>query len=186
VPPARRAPNRTDEDTIEIVRRLAALYPDGVIAGVLNRQKRRTATGLPFTSDRVCSLRAHWKIPRFEPPREPSSGDLLSVRKAAELLDVSPSTLHRCLNAGVIVGEQLTPGAPWRIRITPELRARFATEPPDGYVPLADAVLRLGVTRQTVLQRVKRGELDAVQITKGRRKGLMIKLPEAEPSLFSS
>jgi hypothetical protein len=34
---------RTDEDTIALVRRLAAHYPDAVIAGILNRQGRKTA-----------------------------------------------------------------------------------------------------------------------------------------------
>ena len=33
---------RTDEDTISLLRRLAALYPDEVIAGILNRQGRKT------------------------------------------------------------------------------------------------------------------------------------------------
>jgi hypothetical protein len=32
---------------------------------------------------------------------------------------------------------------------------------PPGYVPMIEATKLLGVTRQTVLQRVKRGELDA-------------------------
>ncbi|HEY6371324.1 MAG TPA: recombinase family protein, partial [Candidatus Sulfotelmatobacter sp.] len=36
---------RTDEDTISLLRRLATLYPDEVIAGILNRQGRKTATG---------------------------------------------------------------------------------------------------------------------------------------------
>ena len=36
---------RTDEDTISLLRRLVALYPDEVIAGIFNRQGRRTATG---------------------------------------------------------------------------------------------------------------------------------------------
>ena len=35
---------RTDEDTIELLTRLAALYPDDVVAGILNRQGRKTAT----------------------------------------------------------------------------------------------------------------------------------------------
>src|SRR5260370_24981816 len=34
---------RTDEDTVPLVRRLAIHYPDAVIAGILNRQERRTA-----------------------------------------------------------------------------------------------------------------------------------------------
>jgi hypothetical protein len=39
----------TDEDTVELVRRLAAHYDDTTIALILSRQHRRTGTGLPFT-----------------------------------------------------------------------------------------------------------------------------------------
>lgn len=45
-------------------------------------------------------------------------GELASIKKAAVVLGVAPSTLHRWLNDGIILGEQLTPGAPWRIRLT--------------------------------------------------------------------
>ena len=41
-----------------------------------------------------------------------------------------------------------------------------------------------GVDGQTVLQRVKRGELDAVHVCCGRRKGLRIKIPASVPDLF--
>ena len=41
-----------------------------------------------------------------------------------------------------------------------------------------------GLSRQTVLQRVKRGELRAVHIRAGRRKGLRIELPAAQDGLF--
>ncbi len=41
---------RTDEDTISLLRRLAAHYSDDVIAGILNRQDRKTATGERFTA----------------------------------------------------------------------------------------------------------------------------------------
>jgi hypothetical protein len=43
---------RTDEDTIDLLRRLAVHYPDAVIVGIFNRQGRRTATGLRFTVKR--------------------------------------------------------------------------------------------------------------------------------------
>ena len=65
---------RTDEDTISLLRRLAALYPDEVIAGILNRQGRKTATGERFTANQVGSLRRYRDIPRFQPPAEPPSG----------------------------------------------------------------------------------------------------------------
>lgn len=175
---------RTDEDIIDLIRRLAVHYPDAVIAGILNRQGRRTATGLRFTANRVCSLRTHWAIPRFEPPAQSPEGDLVNIREAATILAIAPSTLHRWINDGFIAGEQLTPGAPWRIRLTAELRARFVDTAPDGYVPMIDATRLLGVSRQTVLQRVKRGELDAVHVCRGRRKGLRIKVPAALSGLF--
>jgi hypothetical protein len=34
------------EDTVELLRRLAVHYPDATIAGILNRQHRRTAPGI--------------------------------------------------------------------------------------------------------------------------------------------
>ena len=69
VPIKRKPPNRlrTDEDTIDLVRRLAAHYPDAMIAHILNRQDRRTARGLSFTAGRVQSLRHHCKIPCHQP-----------------------------------------------------------------------------------------------------------------------
>jgi hypothetical protein len=45
--------------------------------------------------------------------------------QAAKILGVARSTFHRRLNAGLIAGEQLTPGAPWRLRITEQLRQAF-------------------------------------------------------------
>jgi DNA invertase Pin-like site-specific DNA recombinase len=175
---------RTDEDTISLLRRLAALYPDGVIAGILNRQGRRTATGERFTANQVGSLRRYRDIPRFQPPAEPPVGELVSIRQAARILGMNTSSIHRWLADGFIAGEQVTPGAPWQIRITDELRASVVQEAPPEYMPMLEATMKLGISRQTVLQRVKRGELQAVLVRQGRRKGLRIKVIDQQPELF--
>jgi hypothetical protein len=176
---------RTDEDTVELVRRLAVHYPDGVIAGILNRQGRKTVRGERFSANQIGSLRRYRDIAGFKPSAEPSKGELVTIAGAADILQVAPSTIHRWLAEGIIAGEQLTPGAPWNIRITDELRARFVEEAPEGYVAMLEATLLLGVSRQTVLQRVKRGELDAVHVIRGRRKGIRIKIVDDQPGLFT-
>jgi hypothetical protein len=182
----RTSPCRTDEDTIDLIRRLAVHYPDALIAGILNRQGRKTARGDRFTANQVGSLRRYRKIPRCISPAEPHEGELATVARAAQLLGVAPSTVHRWLADGFIAGEQLTPGAPWRIRVTEELRARFVAEEKPGYLPMLEATKALGVTRQTVLQRVKRGELDAIHVRQGKRKGLRIKVVRTQPGLFDT
>ena len=184
LPRSRPATIRTDEDTIALVRRLAALYPDAVIAGILNRQGRTTAYGHRFEAGRVASLRRHWDIPGFEPSAVHAEGELLTIKKVALVLGVAPSTLHRLLNAGFIPGEQLTPGAPWRIRLTDDVTARFNNDAGEGFMPMREAMKALGVSRQTVLQRVKRGELDAVHVMRGKQKGLRIKAITRQPELF--
>ncbi len=175
---------RTDEDTISLLRRLAVHYPDDVIAGILNRQGRRTANGERFTANQVGNLRRYRDIPRFQPSAESPTGELVTLKEAAKILGVVPSTIHRWINDGFVAGEQITPGAPWRIRMTDELRARFVEEAPTDYLPMLEATMRLGVSRQTLLQRVKRGELDAVHVRCGRRKGLRIKVIDTQPGLF--
>jgi hypothetical protein len=177
---------RTDEDTIALLRRLAAHYDDATIAGILNRQGRRSATGERFTAIIIGGLRRYRGIPAHQPPAQPPDGELLPIAKAAEQLGIAPSTLHRWLGDGFVAGEQDTPGAPWRIRVNDQLRALFVEHAPAGYVPIVDAMRALGVSRQTILQRVKRAELDAVHVRNGRRKGLRIRVPEPETALFDT
>jgi hypothetical protein len=176
---------RTGEDTIDLIRRLAVHYPDAVIAGILNRQHRTTARGMSFTVSRVASLRTHWDIPCHQPGgNPPAEGELLNVAQAARQLGIAPSTLLRWLNDGFIAGEQVTPGAPWRVRLTGELRGMLTDSTPDGWLALHHASRALGISRQTVLQKVKRGELNAVLTRTGRRKGLRIEIPTPQQGLF--
>jgi hypothetical protein len=155
-----------------------------VIAGNRNRQGHTTAHGHRFDANRVGNLRRHWRITCFEPKAQAADGELMTVKKAAIALGVAPSTIHRLLNDGFIAGEQLTPGAPWRIRLTDDLKALFNNDAGDGFLPMREAMRALGVSRQTVLQRVKCGELEAVHVTRGKQKGLRIKVITPQSQLF--
>ena len=174
---------RTDEDTIELIRRLAAHHPDHQIAAILNKQGRRTGTGLPFTASRVRSTRQRAGIPAAPPP-DPD-GETVTIEHAAAELEVSTATIRRWLREGLLPGEQVTPNAPWRIRLTDETRARFVPDIPNGYLPLNEAAKRLGVARQTVLHQVQRGQRHAVHVTAGRRKGLRIQVLQSEAGLLA-
>ena len=63
-----------------------------MIAGILNRQVRRSARGERFTASIVSSLRTHWGIPRHQPPATPPGGERVTVTEAARQLGVAPST----------------------------------------------------------------------------------------------
>jgi len=121
---------------------------------------------------------------RAAAPPDPN-GQTLTVEHAADQLGVSTATIHRWLHERLLTGEQTIPGAPWRIRITDDIRARFVPDIPDGFVPLAEAAKALGVARQTVLHKVQRGELAAVQVTQGRPKGLRIQVSGDGAGLFA-
>ena len=54
------------------------------------------------------------------------------------------------------------------------------------FCPCREAMRVLGVSRQTVLQRVKCGELEAVHIVRGKQKGLRIKVIARQSQLFSA
>lgn len=143
---------RTDEDTIDLVRRLAVHYPDAQIAGILSRQKRLMATGLPFTAGRVQSLRHHWNIDRHQPPPLADGDDrVLTIVEAAEQLQLPAPTLHRWIAEGLIDADQLTPGAPGRIHLTEPIRALFVDQAPDGWLAMLEATHAHQLTRQTIM-----------------------------------
>jgi hypothetical protein len=177
---------RTAEDTIDLVRRLAVHYPDAQIAGILNRQNRSTATGLPFTAGRVQGVRHHWHIDCHQPGSLTSEhGDQpFTIADAAEELRLPPSTLHRWITEGFVDAEQLTTGAPGRIRLTDQVRALFVDEAPDGWLAMLEATHAHGLPRKTIMKNIKTGDLQAVYIRTGRRKGLRIQPPAPEQALF--
>ena len=181
----------TDEDTIALVRRLAQHYDDRAIAVILAKQKRRTATGLPFTRARVAILRANHGIPVHQPPAQPDVGPhdddvvVVTMTEAEKLLGLSRVTLYRWIRDGFITAEQITPAAPWRIRIDQALRDRIQPQAPEGWLDLNEAAKALGIARQTVLHKVQRGELKAVHVNRGRRKGLRIQA-KPEHRLFET
>ena len=167
----------TSEDTLDLIRRLASRYDDTTIAQILSQQNRRTATGLPFRKTHVRALRARHGIPGYQaPPGNVTPGcqdaAVVSITEAARQLGVSTATIYRWLRDGFVTGEQLTPGAPWQVRVDQQLRNKVRPQAPDGWLPLSQAAARLGLARQTVLNKVQRGELNAIYLTRGRRKGL--------------
>jgi excisionase family DNA binding protein len=163
---------RTAEDTVELVRQLAAQFDDAQIARILNKQGRRSGRGIPFTQAAITSLRGKNKIPKCAKIAitDPRQGPF-NAEQAARELGVTMSTVHRWLREGVLAGEQLTAGAPWQILLTNETRERLAgAEAPAGWVGVTEAARRLGVSKSLVAYWVKSGKLAAVRVTVGKRR----------------
>jgi len=161
---------RTDEDTVDLVRRLAVYYPDAQIAGILNRQQRSTATGLPFTAGRVQGLRHHWNIDcHHAGPADGNAEQPMTIADAAAELQLPAPTLHRWISEGFLDAEQLTPGAPGRIRLTEQVRALFVDQAPDGWLAMLEATVAHQLTRNTIMKSIKAGDLQAVLRTTTER-----------------
>ena len=182
------ARQRDDVDTVEMVRRLAKIHPDIRIAAILNEQGRRSARGLPFSVSLVQSLRHRSGIPAYAKPasEECEEGELLSVRVAARRIGTAESTLYRWINAGILPCVRPdVPRASVRIRMGADFLSRLRLDPPEGFVPLREAMDRLGASRQTVWERVKSGRLESCRVKRGSVRGLYIRLEEQELPLFA-
>jgi hypothetical protein len=77
-------PIRTEADTLERLRRLAVHYDDATIARLLARQGLLTATGLPFTADRVGSLRRKHAIDGPAETVRPAVAVLVEMHRRAQ------------------------------------------------------------------------------------------------------
>jgi len=105
----------TDDDLVEIVRMLARIEPDARIASILNRNRRRTAHGQSWTARRICSLRNNHAIPVYREGERQERGEM-SVREAAAVLGVTPTTVLRLIRLKRLPGSQPCVGAPWILR----------------------------------------------------------------------
>lgn len=164
-------------ELLQLIRDLAAEFSDDQIARILSRKKLHTPTGLSFTARRVTGLRYSNGIAGTTSASFVGE-DIYTAEQAGELLGVARGTVIRWVEVGLLKGRQLTSGAPWRIRVTAADRQHLtASDAPAGWLPLKGAALALGVSQQTVLQRLKCGELDGIRVCTGRRSAWRINVP---------
>ena len=166
----------TDKKVIALIKTLVADgLDDTQIARVASRQGLHTAMGLSFTKRRVQSIRSQYGIPCATAVGDTDGAAVFTAEQAARELGVSSQTVHQWLSTGLLAGRQAAPGAPWRIVLDDQTRARLAGQnAPPGWVGLEQAARRLGVTKQTVSTWVKQRKLQAIRVTKGRRQGWRI------------
>jgi DNA invertase Pin-like site-specific DNA recombinase/transposase len=184
VPPKSRA-----GDLPPLVRQLAQRHTDAQIARVLIRKGLKTPTGLTFNAHRVASMRLQHGIECYRASND-RGAPTHTVDEAAARFGVHVATVYHWIRTGLLKADQVTTGAPWAVHITEhDLRRLSAADAPEGWLPLREAAVSLGVSRQSVVNWVKQGKVDYCYVTRGRRRGLRIDVSSVtcrlQPRLFS-
>ena len=168
----------TDPEVVDWVRELAEEYSDAEIARILHCRGLRTSKGHTFTRTKIACLRLVYGIEKGT--SLPKRGqDIYSAQQAAEILGVCHSTVIRWVEVGLLRGTQKSKGASWRIQVSEEDRKRLRTaETSEGWLTLKGAASKMGVSQQTILQRLKDGKLEGIRARTGRRVSWRIRLFE--------
>jgi hypothetical protein len=133
IPPPKRVyeTQRTSSAVVDQIRQLASTHSDPQIANHLNQAGLTTATGQPFTGDRVYWIRKRYDIPTACPdapsacPTGQRGDGRYSTQAAATLLNVCDSTILRWCEAGRLDSLQSVPNGPRWIKLSPELIAQL-------------------------------------------------------------
>ena len=110
-----------DATTTDIIRELARLMPDLLIAGLLNRAGKRTGRDNTWTESRVRAFRKDHGIAAYREGERAERGELTLLEAAAEL-GTCRMTVLRLIRAGTLKARQACKGAPWVIK-TQDLEA---------------------------------------------------------------
>jgi hypothetical protein len=122
---------RTDAAGLARLRTLAADTTDGRIAEILDHEGFRSGTGRRFTTNIVKQLRCSYSISSGCPDRPAASADgyradgRRTARVAAEVLNVTVSTIADWCQSGLLDGIQSVSHGPWWIQLTPGVIARL-------------------------------------------------------------
>ena len=116
--------NRTGEhrlaagaETVELIRELARIMPDRLIASFLNRAGKKTGKGNNWTLGRLKAFRSNHDIPVYR-NGEMRERNEMKLEEAAEYLSVDEKTVRRLIRSGAITARQACKGAPWVIDAT--------------------------------------------------------------------
>lgn len=152
------------------LRRLAQHFSDDQIAEQLNAEGFPTATGLPWTLERVRAVRRKHKIATACPlgtPRSGPRGDgLLKSSDVARRLGVHTCMISQWFRQGLIAGCQRKPGGWLWVRLTGDDLRRL-----DGSTPwqpemilLSDAPQKIGATPEQIRAMILAGQFVPLRI----------------------
>jgi len=102
----------TDTDTVELIRSLARIQPDCMIASILNRIGRRSAHGQSWNARRVCSVRHNHAIEVYREGERQARGEV-SVSEAASMLGVTETTVLKMIRQKHLPATHACVNAPW-------------------------------------------------------------------------
>jgi DNA invertase Pin-like site-specific DNA recombinase len=102
----------TESGAIELIRSLARIQPDGMIASILNRMGQRTAHGQSWNAVRICSVRNRHAIEVYREGEREARGELV-VSEVAALLRVTDTTVLRMIREKRLPATQVCLNAPW-------------------------------------------------------------------------
>lgn len=105
---------KTSEEDIEIIRKMAARYSDDEIARVLTKLGRRTGKGNRWNAYRVKTARLRNSI-HVDRNRQ-KSDDILSLGQAVKYCGISHRSIQKLVAQGILDKKQIVPFAPWEIR----------------------------------------------------------------------
>jgi DNA invertase Pin-like site-specific DNA recombinase len=161
-PPATHVANR--------LRQLVLHLTDDQIADLLNAEGFPTATGLPWTLDRVRAVRRKHHIPTACPlgasKPGPRGDGLLKAAEVALRLDVHPSMIAAWFRHGFISGHQRKPHSSLWIRLSDDDLRRLDGSTPylPGMIPLVGAPKKLGLSPAQIRAMILAGQLSAFRI----------------------
>jgi DNA invertase Pin-like site-specific DNA recombinase/uncharacterized protein YndB with AHSA1/START domain len=163
----------TDAKVLQRIGELAATHPDHQVAELLNAEGMRTQTGKTWTYQRVRSMRKQHHIPTgcpLDPQQAAPRGDgLVSVMAAAELLQVSPATVHLWAKQGVLVSDQRVSASKLWVRVNDTDLTRLNGLLPWDHLPtIAETMMERQMTRDEVWALVRAGHYVACRARIGR------------------
>ena len=147
--------------------------------------KPALGTHSPFTASAHCAT----ITTSHAPPSRPSPARASDTSPSRQPQPSSACRSRPCTDGcakGSSPADSSPPAPPGRSTSPPSCATAPARPRPDGWLPLAEAATALGLARQTVLHKVQRGELAAVTVQHGKRKGLRIQVNPAKRSEISA
>ena len=106
-----------DAETEDVIRVLARIMPDRLIASFLNRARKTTGQGNSWTVARLRAFRSNHNIAVYR-EGEMRERNEMKLEEAAAHLSVSEKTVRRLIHSGAIPARQACKGAPWVIDAT--------------------------------------------------------------------